>query len=208
MPRSQKLVLATAAALLIPRLSAAQFVPDPCMSTATAAAGVVVMCAQGDADEIAANNATITVTLRDNLGYPYAGVAASDIWVDGCTQMLALCGGRGISASGPTDANGMTTITGAIAAGGCDADGIRVVALFSVIGKGYGCNEPCIPIKVMSADIDGNLAVTLTDLAMFGVGYRSPPKPFDPCIAFYPPHDSVGLAAFARFATHYGHSCL
>ena len=180
---------------------------DPCNMTATSAAGVNFACPQGDGDPLAANGLTITVTVRDLVNAPVAGILASDIWVIGCSDLLTLCGGSGaINATGPTDVNGQTTITGDIAAGGCDLGGLRVVVQGIVVGAGV-CGQPCLQIKVKSSDLNGNLVVNLVDFATFGAGYTSPPKAYNQCIDFTAPFGTVTLPDFAKYGSHNGHTC-
>ncbi len=181
-------------------------VVDPCNSVATAPSGVLFSCPAGDGDALAANGLTISVTIRDNVNAPIAGILAADIWVIGCNDLLALCGGSGaISASGPTDANGQTTITGRLAAGGCDT-GLRAVWQGVAIGAGV-CADPCLTIKVRSCDINGNLVTNLTDFAIFGTGYTSPPRSYNECIDYAAPFGTVTLPDFARYGSHSAHSC-
>jgi hypothetical protein len=150
---------------------------------------------------------TISVIVRDNVGAPIANVAPTDIWNVGCNDLLALCGGSGaINASAPTDVNGQTTITGDIAAGGCDLGGLRVVVQGVVIGAGV-CGDPCVPVKVKSADTNGSLTVNLVDFATFGAGYTSPPKAYNECIDFVAPFGSVTLPDFAKYGSHNNHTC-
>ena len=181
-------------------------VVDPCNSAAASAAGVAFACPQSDGDPLAPA-LTITVTVRDNVNAPIAGVPAADIWVIGCNNQLALCGGSGaINASAATDANGQTTITADIAAGGCDLGGLRVVVQGVAIGAGV-CADPCLAIKVKSPDVNGNLVVNLVDFATFGAGYTSPPKAYNECIDFVAPFGTVTLADFAKYGSHNNHTC-
>ena len=180
---------------------------DPCNMSATSAAGVNFACPQGDGDPLSANGLTITVTVRDNVNAPVAGVLPSDICLIGCNDLLELCGGSGaINATAPTVVTGQTTITGDIAAGGCDLGGIRVVVMGIVVGAGV-CGQPCLQIKVKSADLNGNLVVNLVDFATFGAGYQSPPKAYNQCIDFTAPIGTVTLPDFAKYGTHNGHTC-
>lgn len=201
-----RLVLSSIAIVLMSvQPLAAGFGIGECTSSATSASGVLVACPAGDGDALGANGLTITVTCLDAVGYPIDGIPASDIWLIGCNAQLTPCGSHGIAASGPTDANGQTTITGTFAAGGCDVSGVRVVVQNFVIGA--VCNDPCVPVGILSPDLNGDGMVTLTDVAMFSAGYPSPPKSFDPCLAFYPPHDGVSLSSLVVFAQHLGHHC-
>ncbi|MCI0451911.1 MAG: hypothetical protein L0Z51_05890 [Candidatus Latescibacteria bacterium] len=154
-----------------------------------------------------AKGLTISVTVRDCIGTPIPGILPSDTWLIGCSNLLELCGGAGaINASAPTDINGQTTITAAFAAGGCDVGGLRLVVQ-GVIMPGAQCGVPCIPIKVKSVDITGNLLVDLADFAALGAGYTSPPQPYNECLDFWTPYGVVDLADFAKWALHYQHIC-
>lgn len=200
-----------AAALLTVQVASVETVSsgvvDACNSAASGAAGVIFACPQSDGDGLGAAGLTISVTVRDALNAPVAGVPAADIWLIGCNDLIALCGGSGaISAAAATDVNGQTTITGDIAAGGCDLGGVRVVVQGVVVGGGV-CADPCVAVKVKSADINGNLIVNLVDFSTFGAGYASPPKPYNECIDFAAPFGTVSLTDFAKYGTHNAHVC-
>ncbi|MGH8596534.1 MAG: hypothetical protein ACREXT_07745 [Gammaproteobacteria bacterium] len=182
-------------------------VVDPCNSSASGAAGVIFACPQSDGDLLSTAGLTISVTVLDNVSAPVVGVPAADIWLIGCSDLLNLCGGSGaINASAATDVNGQTTITGDIAAGGCDLGGVRVVVQGVVIGAGV-CADPCVLIKVKSADINASLLVNLVDFATFGAGYTSPPKVYNECIDFTSPFGTVTLPDFAKYGSHNNHTC-
>jgi hypothetical protein len=182
-------------------------VVDPCNSSASSAAGVAFACPQSDGDILGSIGLTISVTVHDNVNAPVVGVPAADVWLIGCSDLLALCGGSGsISASAATDINGQTTINGDLSAGGCDLGGVRVVVQGVVIGAGV-CADACLPIKFKSADINGSLTVNLVDFATFGAGYQSPPKPYNECIDFSAPFGTVTLPDFAKYGTHNNHTC-
>jgi hypothetical protein len=114
--------------------------------------------------------------------------------------------------SAPTDANGQTTITGTFVAGGCDNGGVRVSVLHPIpggpISGGLICETECtIPIKVRSADLNGDLTVNLIDFSTFGLGYASPPKPYNECADYFSPFGTITLGDFATYAMHSGHGC-
>lgn len=182
----------------------------PCESWVAATAGVVFACPRGDGDALGAGGLTITVCVRNCLG-PVPDIPASDIWLVGCNGALSLCG-AGIGATGPTDANGQTTITGAIVTGGCDV-GLRVMVQGFALPEA-GCGDPCLPIQVRSTDQKGaqggppDGVVSAADFAFFGSSYPSPPKPYQACHDFVGgPYGTVTIADFARFGAHYDHSC-
>lgn len=200
--------LAASLCLLVPgRQTAAQII-DPCNSDATAAAGVLFCCPQGDGDALAANGLTVTVTIRDNVNAPVPNVPEYDIWLTSCANdVLAMCGGSGaIMASAPTNQNGVTTITARFAVGGCDNTGVRAVWQGVVIDAGI-CGVPCLPIKIRSPDINANYVINLVDFATFGISYTSPPKPYNECVDFAPPFGTVTLSDFAKYGVHANHSC-
>ncbi|UCG52792.1 MAG: hypothetical protein JSW58_04360 [Candidatus Latescibacterota bacterium] len=173
---------------------------DPCNSTASSPGGCVMVCPAGDGENLSDDGATITVTVNDGVGNPIAYIPASDFWLIGCADGLVLCGGSASSnADGPTDDNGITTISGTIAAGGYDG-GLEVV----VQGVLIGCPVICLPITVPSVDISGDLAVTLIDFAMFAQSY--PPQPYDPSCDFNC-DGLVDLVDFSKFAFHFYDPC-
>lgn len=182
-------------------------VVDPCFSQASAPTGVIFACPQDDGDLLSVAGLTINVTVKDNVNAPVVGVPAADVWLIGCNDLLGLCGGSGaINAAAATDVNGQTTITGNIAAGGCDLGGVRVVVQGVVIGAGT-CGAPCVGIKVKSADINKSLVVNLVDFATFGAGYTSPPKTYNECIDYTSPFGTVTLPDFAKYGSHNNHTC-
>jgi hypothetical protein len=182
------------------------------MHEASSAAGVIFACPSSDGDALHTRGLTITVIARNVAGIGIEGIPAEDFWLIGCNGLLSLCGGSGaINASGPTDENGMTTITGDIAAGGCDLGGVRAVVQGVVIGAG-GCGDPCLPVQVKSSDIvpaQGNLVVDLADFAKFGTGYQSPPKAYQECLDYVAPFGEVKLNDFGKYGSHHGpnHDC-
>lgn len=208
---------------------------DPCNSTASAAAGAIVACPQGDGTTLASVGSTISVTVKDNTNAPVPGVPAADFWLIGCSNGLVLCGGSAsIDATAATDLLGQTTINGDIAAGGCDA-GVKVVVQGIVIGGG-ACPVICLAITVRSPDliIDAGNIVTSNDFAKFGTLYPYPgvsaggnvhvygpgicavivgggaPPAADVNSAkvdYVSPFLAVNLADFAFFGSHYTHKC-
>ena len=179
-----------------------------CECTATASAGVLFCCPQGDGDALASNGLTVSVRVVDAVNAPIPNIPAYDIWLTSCTDdVLAMCGGSGaIMASAPTNQNGETTITARFAVGGCDNTGVRAVVQGYEIGSGI-CADPCLPIKIRSPDINANFVINLVDFAIFGSSYTSPPRPYKECVDFAAPFDTITLADFARYGIHSNHSC-
>lgn len=182
---------------------------DPCNSSATSPAGVIFACPQGDGDPLQTLGLTISVTVKDATlpsGLPVAGVPATDMWLISCNDLLNLCNGSAaITASAATDVNGQTTFTGDIAAGGCDNGGVRVVVQGIVVGAGV-CADPCVPVKVRSADFDADgTATDIQDFAFFGTGY-----PVNPAVNDCRDFDNnalVNIVDFAKYTSHYAHTC-
>jgi hypothetical protein len=176
---------------------------DPCNSSATSPAGVIFACPNGDGDALNVLGLTISVTVKDNVGpgNPIQGVPATDMWLISCNDLLFLCNGSSaITASAATDVNGQTTFTGDIAAGGCDNGGVRVVVQGIVIGAGI-CADPCVPVKVRSADFDANGVADAVDFVTFATGWPVPPVAND-CRDF---NDDglVDSVDFVEFTGHY-----
>jgi len=181
---------------------------SPCNSSATSPSGVIFACPQGDGDALNVLGLTISVTVLDNVGagLPIAGIPATDMWLISCNDLLNLCNGSSaITASAATDVNGQTTFTGDIAAGGCDNGGVRVVVQGIVIGDGI-CGDPCVPVKVRSADFNANgTATDAVDFAFFTGGYPVDPAVND-CRDFN--NDAkVDVVDFAKYTAHYTHFC-
>ena len=108
--------------------SANSGIVDPCSTTATTAGGCLIICPQGDGTSLGGAGATISVTVKDATGAPVPGIPAADFWLIGCNDALTLCGGSGSSnADAATDGAGQTTISGGLAAGGCDTGLSHVV---------------------------------------------------------------------------------
>jgi len=115
-------------------------------------------------------DATITANLCDINGDPIYLYPASDIWLESAGESFTFCGG-GTCADHDTDINGDTTFSNALYAG-YHGSGAIVKVL------GFVINAP-LDLLFNSPDIDGDLAVTLTDVVLFtqdyfgGYEYRS-----------------------------------
>lgn len=176
-------------------------------------------CPKGDVvNGLGVLGLTISVTVKDNANLAIVGMPASDIWAKGCNDALVLCGGSAtINASAATDALGQTTITGDMAAGGCDV-GLNVVIQGVIIG-GTGCPAICLGIAVRTPDFtssgggapDNKVDIfDFTDLTKgFPTKYQSPPKPYAACydLVGSPTFGTINLPDFAKFGEHYQHQC-
>jgi hypothetical protein len=192
--------------------SANSGIVDPCSSFASSAGGCYVVCPQGDGPPLnalapAAGDATISVTVRDQTGAAIAGIPAADFWLIGWTDQLALCGGAGsINASAATDSNGETTITGVLAAGGCD-DGVVVVVQGTIILDPADWTTPlCLPVDVRSPDGDGSLDVGSPDFTQFGNAWQPLGGIYDACMDF-DCSGAINSIDFQVFGNHWQHQC-
>jgi hypothetical protein len=180
--------------------------------TAEGAGGCYVACPQGDGSSLSDIGAVITVTVTDIEGYPIVAVPAADFWLIGCSDGIVLCGGsNAINADSMTNHNGVTTISGRLAAGGCDSE-------LLVVAMGIGASVPgdpntplCLPYETNSPDITGeggviDRVVDIIDLAAFAMGYTSPPGVYDACLDFNC-DGVVDIVDFAKFAQHFLHWC-
>jgi len=161
----------------------------------------LITCPKGDGSSLAIGGNQIVVVSRDNTGQPIAGILASDYWLIGVSE-LSLCGGSGsIDADSNGNADGRTTISGKLDAGGC-SDEIMVV----VTGVVIGCPPTRLAISVRSPDMDGDLYVGLTNFSRFGRAYPSTLQPYDSCCDFDCDGD-VDLGDFSIFGQHWLHRC-
>jgi hypothetical protein len=181
--------------------------------TAVGAGGCYVVCPQGDGSSLSDIDAVITVTVTDYDGYPITRVPASDVWLVGCSDGIVLCGGsNAINADSMTNDNGVTTISGRLAAGGCDSELLVVVMGIVASVPGDPGTPMCLPYETKSPDITGSGGfidgvVDLIDLVAFAGGYTSPPNPYDACLDFNC-DGVIDIVDFAKFAQHYLHHCL
>lgn len=107
-------------------------------------------------------DATITVFVRDGNDDPVYLYPAEDIWLaDECC--LVICP-AGTIADSPTDTDGVTTITGPFLAGGSTQEDVGGAM---VLINGDALPQPAFEITFNSADIDGDLAVNITDIVYF-----------------------------------------
>ena len=181
----------------------------PCSSTASSAGGCFFTCPAGDGDRLDASGATISVVVKDNTGAPIPGILANDFWLMGCSDPgMVLCGGGGsMNADSATNSNGETTLSGQLAAGGCDSVGVHVVVQGVVLEDvNNSCLDLCLGIVVVTPDINADLVVDLIDLSLFATQYTSPPKMYLTCLD-YNCDGVIDLIDFSLFSQHYLHIC-
>jgi hypothetical protein len=164
-------------------------------------------CPQGDGTRFddPVFGGVVTLTARDIANIPIPGIIAADIWMVGCTDGISLCGGSGsINADSATSTftPGYTTISGDLAAGGCDLTGLYVV----IQGVIVGCPPTCLSYWVTSPDLNGDLQVSLIDFSPFEIAYKAQPGAYDPCMDFNC-DGFVTLPDFAIFGIHWLHAC-
>lgn len=207
---------------------------DPCLSTVTAAAGVVLVCPLGDGDLLTApvggGNSQITLTVKDNANAAIPGIPATDMWLVGCNDGLLLCGGsQGSNADAVTNASGTTTFSNEPIAGGCDT-GLYAVVQGVIIQNPGSCTPKCLGIAARSPDYKsagapgpapcaGDLKcpdskVTNADFSWFVTHYPTGANPgatYLACADYAAPLGSpIGLADFSKFTVHFagaGHKC-
>ena len=133
----------------------------------TSSGGQVLLLPDGTGPTLEECGATITVQLWRCPGEPWAlvGLPAQDVWLEPPeTGNLAFCA-PGAIADGPTDEQGITTISRALAGGGAASGQMLVYgggSLFRVEG-----------LQFVSPDLDGDLDVDLADVALFATDFRS-----------------------------------
>jgi hypothetical protein len=180
-----------------------------CNCTAWGDGGYYFVCPSGDGDRFDDIGAIITVEVKDLADIPIAGIPATDFWLIGCNDNLLLIGGsHSIDADSVTGANGQTTISGTMSAGGCD-EGLAVIVQGVIIETPDGLAILCLPYTVRSPDMngangEGDGIVDLLDLSIFAMNYLSPPKPYVTCVDFNG-DGSVDLIDFSKFGQHYQH---
>lgn len=160
------LSLAVAGTMLLGLTSlAAAGIPDDTLSTATSAAGTILVTPAGTGDVLANKGLTISVNVRDANDDPIQGYPFQDTWVDDIGNGdIALCQGGSV-ADANTDANGDTTISGAFAAGGFTQAGLQVYL------AGTPLTGAALGIDVNSCDITKDLVVNLADVGEFATDF-------------------------------------
>lgn len=141
-------------------------------------------------------DATITLSLVDTNGDPIFGYPFEDMWLATSGGGLAACDG-GTAADASTDINGETTWSNPLAAGGSSDGETAQVVIAGTALAGAG-----LDITFNSADMNGDLTVNLSDIALF----TSKLSAYDYSADFN--NDGViNLSDIARFTGGMGVSC-
>lgn len=173
--------------------------PDPALSSAEMdGPATVLVLPDGSGPTLASQGAAITVTVLDPTGTPVPGFPAEDIYLHiAGTLDFAVCQ-DGTIADGPTDANGRTTFTGALLAGGSTFHGLQVYL------SGMPLVGPSLPLDVVSCDMNGDLTINLVDVANFAQVHAS--GSYHPTADFF--FDGrIDLADIGTLALHLGAVC-
>jgi len=172
--------------LILPLASLAQS-PDLFLSTATTAATepVSVFTAPDGSGQPLSNcyvlggaltNATITLTLLDNMGSPVVNYSYEDLWLETSLGGLQLCT-NGSVADANTDVNGQTTFSGAISGGG--QSDYSSGELTQVFVDGFPLtSSPGLEIYFNSGDLNGDLRVDLCDIVFFVSQFYAGSNPY------------------------------
>ena len=194
-------------ALLIP-VAAAACPAD--LSTLTHDGPVTItVCPGGDGESLADVGSVVTVTVVDPAGVPVADLPIADMVLSepwwGPDAVLHYCetsARAGFAADAPTDASGVATFSGTLAAGGWSDLGLTAKLWcgdFTVVAETLG---PPLQIRINSPDLNGDGRVNLNDFGIFGEAYAS-----TTWICDFTHDGLVSLADFAAFGSHYAHAC-
>jgi len=223
-----RIVLAMAMLLVIASAAHACDAVDECRSSAglSCPSMKISVCPQGDFEMIeracggAGDYIWVEVWGACEPSFPIAGIPQTDFWFDACDAPLELflCT-AGIVADSLTGANGRTTFSGAIRAGGCVlTGGIWITARGFTIFDECGMTVLCLPIVIKSLDLTGaggypDGIVNLSDLVPFGTSYNTelggtppPLRAYNACCD-YTDDNKCNLSDFAYWGLHYLHSC-
>ena len=147
-------------------------------------------------------DATITLTLSDHLCHAVVNFSASDMWLEkavaaGTGNFVACLGGT--TADANTDANGVTTWTAPLRAGGWSTSRTLVVVNGAAVGSPVG-----LPLSHNSADINGDGTVNLADIPLFAADFASRANPLRSDLMF---DGRVNLSDIPRLAMGVGAAC-
>lgn len=175
---NKRLLSLTAAGVMLLGLAslASAGIPDDTNSTASitgsAGSGAVLVTPAGTGNTLGGRNLTVTVTVHDSNDDPIAGYPFQDMWLDDIGNGdISLCQGGSV-ADVNTNASGVSTFSGALAAGGWTQSGLQVYL------AGTPLAGAALAIDVVSCDINGDLVVDVSDIGLFGIDYSDPTYQF------------------------------
>ncbi len=115
-------------------------------------------------------DATITIQILDGAGNPIANYPFEDIWLQSTQGGMVPCNGGTVS-DVDTDGDGITTFSGPLlVGGGMDASAGEVL---EVCLNGMTWPQSVVDVVVLTADLNGDLMVNLTDTIDFAALYLS-----------------------------------
>ena len=157
---------------------------------------------------------------------PVAGVPPTDFWLNSCSTSLNLflCS-TSLTADSATGANGRTTFTGRLKAGGCNvpSGSLTGSGVFLVVQGRAVLSQPqclvvlCLPIDILSPDLAGaggppDGHVGIQDLTVFGTTFNCiypgpypPGKAYNACCDYTHDGTTVNVSDFGAFGTHWQH---
>jgi hypothetical protein len=181
----------------------------------------ITICPKGDFEQIrngcGGSNDYIWIEARDCASTPIPGIPWTDYWIGACTpaQALFYCV-EPIAADSLTGANGRTTFSGVIRAGGCVlTGGVYMAIQGEIIRTPPNYITPlCLNVILKGPDLTGaggapDGFVNLSDLVPFGSSYNKNlgQGGYNACCD-YNDDDKCNLSDFAFFGSHYQHSCM
>jgi hypothetical protein len=119
-------------------------------------------------------DASIVVGLVDIAGFAIANFPWEDIWLDPETETVSACLAfalGGFWANSNTDINGETSFSTSLAGGGWTEGPIWVYLNGSRAMHQDGWEQPPVPLRFNSADINADGGVNLADVSLFAADY-------------------------------------
>lgn len=151
-------------------------------------------------------DATISVRLIDEFGTPVTGFPAENIGLVAASGGWIQCDGQEITADADTDANGRTTISGALFAGGHSETGELMQVIVddpSVTSTSYPGGLSGLEYFVNGPDLTGDLASDLVDVGEFAIAF-SGAYDFAADLVY---NGTVDLADVGEFSLGFGSTC-
>jgi len=143
-------------------------------------------------------DATITLTLFDHGGTPWANYPFEDCWLESADGGMVACIG-GSTANSNSNAMGVTTWVAPLAAGGSSEALTRVLVNGSILRSSAG-----LAISHNSPDINGDGAVNLTDVPLFAGDFYSGVYAFRSDFSY---DEAINLSDVVKMAQALGASC-